>query len=250
MNNHVNVLTRGACALLVSIAAASTAWAGEDGDESAWKTEGYVTVGTDYVWRGVSQTDGHPGIQGEFGLYHDSGFYGQIWAGRMDFGVPGDGIHSEFDFVLGWQTDLGESASLDISLLRAIYPGANPGYNINYSELGVTLGFADHYEFTVAYSNDLFRLGHSAVYYALAADWPIGDTPWGVKAEAGLYDLDRIAGDRYTHAYLGAYYKLDDRFTLDAGYYKTFGYGDVFEDSIGSLEQADSRAVATLTWSF
>ncbi len=238
---------RNLCAALAAFAVISPAIAADD---AAWTTEGYVTVGSDYIWRGLSQTDGKPGIQGEFGLYHQSGFYGQIWAGRMDFGEPGDGIHSEIDLVLGWKTDLGESASLDVSLLRAIYPGANPGYGINYNELAVKLGFATNYEFTVSYSDDLFRLGHSAIHYELAADWPIAETPWGVRASAGLYDLDRIAGDRYTHAYLGGYYAFNDSLELAAGYHKTFGYGEVFEDSIGAIEQADSRFVAELTWSF
>ena len=240
------------CALLALLVAAAPALAADEAaaDEASWTTEGYVTLGSDYIWRGVSQTDHGIGIQAELDVNHRSGFYGQLWAGRMDFGVPGDGIHSEFDFVVGWKTDLGEHASFDVSLLRAIYPGANAGYNINYNELALKLGFADYYEFAIAYSDDLYRMGASAIDYEFNADWPIGDTPWGIKATAGWYDLDRLAGDSYQYGYLGAYYKLSDRFNVEAGYYKTFGFNDAFEESMGSMDQADSRFVAAVTWSF
>ncbi len=246
---HVKITTRCAACALLAVALPVLA-AEPEGEAAAWTTEGYVLAGTDYIWRGVSQTDHKPGIQGEFGVYHHSGFYGQLWAARMDFGDPDDGISSEVDLVVGWKTDFGEHASLDVSLLRAIYPGANPGYGINYNELALTLGFADHYEFAVAWSNDLYGMGASAVDYELNADWPIGDTPWGIKATAGWYDLDRIAGDSYQYGYLGAYYNLSDSFNIEAGYYRTFGFDEAFEDSMGTLEQADSRFVAAVTWSF
>lgn len=220
-------------------------------EESAtWSTEGYVTAGTDYVWRGLSQTDGKAALQGEFGLYHASGFYGQAWAGRMDFGDPEDGIDYEVDLVLGWKTELGEHASLDVSFLRALFPGANPGYGINYSEWAVSLGFADHYSFAIAWSDDLYRLGDSAINYEFEADWPIGETPWGIKAAAGLYDLDRIVGDNYRYAHLGAYYNLGEDFSLDLGYFRTFGFREEFEEAIGTLDQADGRVVLELSWSF
>ena len=36
---------------------------------------GSTTIGTDYIFRGLTQTDGNPTIQGELDLVHPSGFY-------------------------------------------------------------------------------------------------------------------------------------------------------------------------------
>ena len=36
---------------------------------------GSATIGTDYIFRGLTQTDGNPTIQGELDLVHPSGFY-------------------------------------------------------------------------------------------------------------------------------------------------------------------------------
>lgn len=220
------------------------------GTEPAWSVEGYVTLGSDYVWRGVTQTDGKPALHGELGLYHPSGFYAQAWAGRMDFGVPGDGIRYEVDLVAGWRGELTEGLDLDVSVLRALFPGANPGYGIDYNEFAVALAFAGYYSFTVAWSDNLYRMGESATHYELAADWPLAESAWGVRAVAGYYDLHRIAGDRYSHANLGVYRAFGEHAELAVGYYKAFGYTDAFEESMGSVDQAKSRFVAELTWSF
>lgn len=39
-----------------------------------------VTLTSDYAYRGISQTDERPAIQGGFDFKHDSGFYAGTWA--------------------------------------------------------------------------------------------------------------------------------------------------------------------------
>jgi hypothetical protein len=43
-----------------------------------------VTLASDYVFRGVSQTDNQMAIQGGFDWGHDSGFYVGTWASNVD----------------------------------------------------------------------------------------------------------------------------------------------------------------------
>jgi hypothetical protein len=44
-----------------------------------------VALTTDYVWRGISQTQKAPAIQGGFDLAHDSGLYIGVWASNVNF---------------------------------------------------------------------------------------------------------------------------------------------------------------------
>ena len=38
-----------------------------------------TTLASDYVFRGISNTDGDPTIQGSFDFEHESGFYAGVW---------------------------------------------------------------------------------------------------------------------------------------------------------------------------
>ena len=46
---------------------------------------GNVALTTDYVWRGVSQTDEGPAVQGGFDYEHESGFSAGVWGSNVDF---------------------------------------------------------------------------------------------------------------------------------------------------------------------
>src|SRR3546814_12414933 len=61
-----------------------------------------VALGTDYVFRGISQTDEEPTVQGGFDWSHDSGIYLGIWGSNVDFD-DGDEAHLETDIYGGWK---------------------------------------------------------------------------------------------------------------------------------------------------
>ena len=50
---------------------------------------GNVSLATDYVYRGYSQTNEQPTIQGGFDVAGESGLYGGVWASNVEFG---DGV--------------------------------------------------------------------------------------------------------------------------------------------------------------
>ena len=70
-----------------------------------------LTLTSDYVWRGVSQTLGDPAVQGSFDYEHNSGLYAGVWASNVDFfdpSAPGasvaddDNADLELDLWLGY----------------------------------------------------------------------------------------------------------------------------------------------------
>ncbi len=237
------------CLLLALAAAPGLALAQDAGEDSAWSVEGGVTAVSDFVWRGVTQTDGDPALQGEVTVSHASGFYAGAWASTVDFGDPDDGIDHEIDFYAGWTGELAEGTELDLSVTRVRYPGVNEGYELDYTEFAAALSFAEYYTVGVAYSPDIFQLGDKGIYYSAAADYPLGDSGLGLKLSSGWYDLDDAAGDSYGDWLVGltrSFGPID----AELHYTDTFSYGEALAENLDDADKADGRLALQLTWAF
>ncbi|MFB3115989.1 MAG: TorF family putative porin, partial [Gammaproteobacteria bacterium] len=72
-----------------------------------------VALSTDYLFRGISQTDGNPAISGGFDYsYSPVGIYAGIWASNVDFsGCCGDDDNIEIDYYGGIGGDFGNGVS-------------------------------------------------------------------------------------------------------------------------------------------
>ena len=93
-----------------------------------------VTVVSDYRYRGLSQTNQLPAIQGGFDYAHDSGFYIGNWNSSISWVVDQGYARSapiEMDFYGGFKKELiGEGFASDIGVLQYYYPtsGATAGF--------------------------------------------------------------------------------------------------------------------------
>jgi uncharacterized protein (TIGR02001 family) len=99
-----------------------------------------VTLATDYRFRGISQTNRDPAIQGGFDYAHESGFYIGTWASNVSFT---DG-RTEIDVYAGWGTDLNENLALDLGVLYYGYPSdqfSSSDADADYVEIYGSLGF-------------------------------------------------------------------------------------------------------------
>ncbi|MGY1457530.1 TorF family putative porin [Luteimonas sp. A534] len=218
--------------------------------EAAWSFSGEVVAASDYVWRGVSQTQEDPALQIEAMVEHQSGFYVGAFASNVDFGDGEDGIDHEVNAYIGWAGELGGGTELDVFLSRVAYPGHNGSdYDIDYTEIEATLGIAEHYHVGVAYSPDIFNLDAKGWYYYAGAAFPLGDSGFTLGAQAGHYDLDDAAGDSYSDWLVS----LDRDFgpiNAKLQYSDTSSYGEILSDSVGDAGLADGRAALLLTWAF
>ncbi len=113
-------------------------------DEGRKFTYSFNLAGTsDYVFRGISQTDNDPTIQGGFDLGYGI-LYAGGWASGLDFGGPpsqGVGLdaQTEVDWYGGikptWNSPLG-AMNLDFGAIYYTYPGADDNLaELNYVEL-------------------------------------------------------------------------------------------------------------------
>ncbi len=224
-----------ACFILPLLGYAGNA-AAEDESPFTWN----AAVTSDYVFRGVSQTDEGPAIQLGADFAFGSGFYIGTWASNVDFGSE-VGADVEVDVYVGWSTDISETVNFDVLLNRYIYPGANSGIDLDYNELIGTLGTGP-FSFTLAYTNDVYASDTDSFYYAVGASFTPGGGNFGIDLGIGRTTFsDSIGLDDYTDYFISASHPLGP-FTAALGYYDT---GDSGDNNFG--EVAEGRVVFTLS---
>ena len=143
---------------------------------------------SDYRFRGISQSNTSPAIQGGFDYGADNGFYVGTWASSVDFDTNVDFDGSlELDFYAGWGTDLGENSSIDIGYIYYDYPG-DDGVEGDYQEIYVNYGWRN-LSLGAAYSDDYY--GGSGKFWYLQAnyDWTIAEN-WALALHVGYNDFD------------------------------------------------------------
>ena len=150
-----------AAALLLSAPFAASA-----GDEPSSPISWEVNAVSDYLFRGVSQTDEKATLQGTLTWSSASGVYVGGFASGVDFGTGSPDI--EVDYFVGYGFDASDSVNLDVMLNRYTYPGAS---ELAYNELITTATIAEHSAITVGYTNDIWGSGTDGWYYGLRHDW-------------------------------------------------------------------------------
>jgi uncharacterized protein (TIGR02001 family) len=142
---------------------------------------GNVALTTDYVWRGISQTDQDPAIQGGFDYEHESGFSIGTWASNVEFG---DDTNMELDVYGGYGTEF-EGIGLSVGYIAYNYSNGDQ-WDFDEVNIGASYGI-----FSAMISTDLDD--DIGTYYEAALDFEVGDG-FGIGLHIGEYDLDN-AGD-------------------------------------------------------
>src|SRR5690349_3327239 len=87
-----------------------------------------VGLFSQYIFRGLTQTNGDPAVQGGFDYSHTSGFYAGTWASNIswlrDGGAYRAGGSAEIDLYGGFKGSIGKTdLSYDLGTLYYWYPG-------------------------------------------------------------------------------------------------------------------------------
>jgi uncharacterized protein (TIGR02001 family) len=188
---------------VTSICAASAA------DDNPWGGfSANIALTSDYRFRGISQTDRDPAVQGSFQYTDDSGFFASIWASNIDFQDPQDSP-IEIDLTAGYNFKLWETTDATIKAVYYWYPESEPS-NYDYFEaiFGVTHDFGKFaLSGEVAYSPDFFNETGDAVAMAGGVTVPITkDFLDGLSASGhvGYQWIDQAADYAYWDAGLTA----------------------------------------------
>jgi uncharacterized protein (TIGR02001 family) len=234
-------MTKLALPALIAAAGVLTLSAGaasaQDAAQKPFTLSYNVGVASDYVFRGVSQTQEDPQVFGGVDLAAGK-FYAGTWASNVDFG---DKTDAEIDLYAGYKPTLG-AASLDFGVIYYGYAGAPKGAdygNVEFKAAGSIPAGKGALGAAVFYSPDSFGAADEAVYYELNGSYPVIDK-LSVSAAVGRQTY-KGSGD-YTTWNVGAAYALNSTLTLDLRYH------DTDEHSFGKIY--GSRAVISLKAAF
>jgi uncharacterized protein (TIGR02001 family) len=90
----------------------------------AWTTTGNAALVSDYLFRGISQTQHRPTWQVTLEVAHQSGAYFGTFGSGVSHAAYANGSGSEIDLYGGWRQSLSETSGIDLGLVTYWYPGA------------------------------------------------------------------------------------------------------------------------------
>lgn len=195
-----------------------------------------AAVGSDYVFRGVSQTEEDPALSAGADLTSGS-FYAGAWASNVSFVGDAD-TNAEVDLYGGFRTEA-SGWNMDLGVVGYLYTSQPNGADYDYVELKAaasravgpaTIGAA------VYWSPDFFGAAEDEATYVEANAAFSPAAKWTLSGALGRQfvssDFD------YTTWNVGAAYALTDTLAVDVRYHDTdeHDFGDVY----------GARAVASL----
>ncbi|MGH8174384.1 MAG: TorF family putative porin [Rhodanobacteraceae bacterium] len=230
------------CALLILIASHSAGVFAQD-EPSGPAFGGNVAIVSDYLFRGLSQTNQDPALQAGIEYGSADSWYIGGWGTNVswlsDLSAPPDASVSnslEIDLYAGWRIPLNESWKLDLGLYTYYYPGDYPsGFTRPYTTEAyvglswniVTLKYS--YAFTNAFG---FADSKGSDYLDLAANWEFSPS-WVLNAHVGHQRIDGFSDADYTDWKLGITKNFANGFAIALGYYDTNAEKGVYTNPDG-----------------
>jgi len=164
--------------------------------KSSVSLTGNMTLASEYIFRGIAQTNHKPAVQAGLDLAHDSGLYLGVWSSNIswlsDAGAGSSGV--ETDIYGGYKGEL-SGISYDVGLLEYYYPGTyaagvnSPntleGY-VGVGYKGVTLKYSHSFTDLFGYTDS-----KNSGYLDLSGSYEVGA---GVTVSAHV-GHQKIAGD-------------------------------------------------------
>lgn len=178
---------------------------------------GNVGVVSDYLFRGISQTQHKAAIQGGFDYSHSSGVYAGFWASNVNWvSLGGTGPKPdnslETDFYGGYKGTVGDFG-YDVGMIRYYYPGdtlagattpntteAYVGGSWKFISLKYSHTLSDY---MVGWNGANSEKTKGSDYWDLSANYDLGDG-WGVSAHVGHQKIKNLSDASYTDWKLGA----------------------------------------------
>lgn len=134
-------------------------------------TSATVSLVSDYLFNGVSQTQEDPALQASFDWAGDSGMYAGVWGSNVDFG---EGTDIEADGYIGYYTPLTDTVNLDVGVAQYTYHGGDASSDYNYAEAYAKFNYGNT-NLNFWYAWDYFGTGAGHSIVMLTHNFPIND---------------------------------------------------------------------------
>ena len=199
---------------------------------------------SDYVFRGISNSDGHGAVQAGLDVSSDSGLFGGIWATTTDITAAGRNRRREIDYYIGYVWHFDNDWSISVSANRYSYPGSDGNVDYDYTELSAVIGISDRFWIEIDHTDSVFGHNAAATNVEALGSWPL-PALLSLSAGVGRFDVGAIAENAYLHWHLGVSRPVNWA-TVDLRYHDT---SDVPERTSRD-DLADPRIVLTISAAF
>ncbi|MES1200694.1 MAG: TorF family putative porin [Pseudomonadota bacterium] len=197
-----------------------------------------VAFTSDYVWRGLSQSDNDFAVQGGAD-FSDGIFYAGTWASNVDFGTGG--ANAELDLYGGIKPVTGP-VSWDFGVIGYFYPGStDAGGDLDYYELkgAATVPFGPlSLTGSVYWTDDFGTFDENGLYVEAKGSYAVNDK-FSINASYGSQNVDNV----------GSYanWKVDGSYTF-GGFGWDLAYTDTSNgEEFGADTYGDSKVVLTIS---
>jgi uncharacterized protein (TIGR02001 family) len=158
-----------------------------------------LSLVSDYVFRGVTQTRGGEAAQADVHWHSDSGWLAGAWASTVDPN-RGSGPTIEVNLYAGVARELVDDWVARLLAIHYAYPNDSTTRRWDYDEVAASLAFRDRLAFTIAWSPNYSSFGagqfvedRTTTSYELSAQLP-WRRHWLASVGAGYQDLDDLFG--------------------------------------------------------
>ena len=211
---------------------------------------GSLSATTDYIYRGISQSNGEPAIQGGLYAQPSPGWTVGVWASTAD--LSGSGTRTaEIDVYVSRSWSLGTDWDARVGLTHYAYPNDPAWLRYDYDEVIASLTYRQRLTATATWSPSVSRYGgrhvakdREASSYELTYLQPVIGT-WSLGAGVGYYDLSDLFDTGYWYWNVGVVYSWE-RLQVDLTHIDT----DDTAHKLFPYQAADRGWSAALTWRF
>ncbi len=192
-----------------------------------WQTT--LALTSDYILRGISQTNGDPALQATVAYWHPTGGYGGVWVSNVDtarrYYSPA-GTQAELNLFAGYGRRLGTDWVVDLKVVRYLYLKDPAPVGYDYTEYVAGVAWRERFYASVSVSPDstlISRTGAArnsvVVTGEVSMQQPL--SPWLTwQIGAGYQDLSDALHTGY--AFGGTSLALQLRHvTFEVGYFRT-----------------------------
>lgn len=211
---------------------------------------GDLTLTSDYIFRGVSESAGQPAAQADLHVSTMDGTFAGVFASTLRK-INAHGADYELEEYVGHHFELSPLWSTTVTAVNYSYRASNIPFSNDYQELSASLSYLDLWTVSFAASPNSvryaagYRLGRYPAYVADAsAQLPLFGRLFATGG-LGYYTLTGPDGTGYTYgnAGLALEYKA---WRIDAAYFVT----QVRSQYLFPYGQARNRFAVTISWHF
>jgi uncharacterized protein (TIGR02001 family) len=193
---------------------------------------GNLGLTSDYRFRGVSQTQNAPAVQGGVDFTHKSGFYAGNWNSSVSSLVYSNGAGLESDLYAGFKKDF-LGFTVDVGSMNYFFPRATNGTSTDFDTNEVYVGVSKG-PISAKASQSLgnyFGIANSknSNYYQVDVAQPLVKNLTAV-AHVGRTDISNSSSLNYTDWNVGAVYNLQG-WDIAGKYYTNSNSGRGFESA-------------------